>query len=63
MYLCCHDKTTGSGIYGDVTSHQTNILKLFKQVSILLVAERCDGSRVDDTLLLLQRHRNRVSEA
>ena len=38
-YLCCHNKCASTGIYGDISSHQTNVLEFFIQLTIFLVAK------------------------
>ena len=51
-HLCCHDKAGGSGVDGDVTSHQSHILELFVHFSVFLVGEGFDGAGKDHSLLL-----------
>lgn len=51
-HLCCHDKTGGGRVDGNVTSHQSHVLELFIHLSVLLVREGFDGAGEDDPLLL-----------
>lgn len=61
FYLCCHDEARGSGVDGDVTCHQSYILKLFVHLSVLLVGESLDGAGEDHSLLLPESQRNSIS--
>lgn len=54
LYLSGHDKAGGSGVDGDITGHQANILELFVHLSVLLVTQGLDGAGEDDPLLLPQ---------
>ena len=38
-YVGCHDETGDTRIDGNITSHQSNILKLFIHLTILLVTK------------------------
>ena len=38
-YLCCHDESTGTRVYSDISCHQTNILEFFIQLPVFLVTE------------------------
>jgi len=60
--LSGHDEATGSGIDGDVTRHQADVFELLGELAVLLVGQRLDRRRVDDALLLLQRHGDRVPD-
>lgn len=51
-HLCCHDEARGGGVDGDVTGHQSHVLKLFVHLSVLLVGEGLDGAGEDHSLLL-----------
>lgn len=61
FYLCCHDEARGSRVDGDVTCHQSYILKLFVHLSVLLVGESLDGAGEDHSLLLPESQRNGIS--
>ena len=52
-YLSGHDETTSSGIDGDISSHEPNILELFKQLSVFLITQSFDRGCVyySDTYL------------
>ena len=39
IYLCGHDQGTCTGIYCDISCHQTNILELLIQLTVFLVTE------------------------
>lgn len=54
--LCGHHQCTGCRVNGNITSHQADILKLLKQLAILLITERLDWRRVDHPLFVPQRH-------
>ena len=58
--LCGHDETGCCWVDGDVTSHQANVLELFKEFPVLLVAQSLDGGRVDHSLFVSQGHRHGV---
>ena len=45
-----HDEAGGGGVDGHVPRHQTHVRKLLVKFPVLLVTERLDGSRVDNTL-------------
>ena len=51
LYLSGHDKAGGSGVDGDITGHQANILELFVQLSGLLVTPGLEGAGEDYPLL------------
>lgn len=55
-HLCSHYKTTGAGVDGDISCHETDVLRreCLEEVSVLLVRKRLDWRSVDDTLALLQ---------
>jgi len=53
-HLCCHDQSAGSRVNGDIASHQSDILKLLKQLAVLLVTQSLDWRRVDHSLLVSQ---------
>ena len=55
-YLSGHDETTSSGIDGDISSHESNILELFKQLSVFLITQSFDRSCVYYSLFVSQRH-------
>ena len=38
-HLGCHDEAGGTRVDGNITSHQSDILKLFIHLTILLVAK------------------------
>lgn len=50
-YLRCHDEAGGSGVDGDIASHQAHILELFVHLSVLLVGQGLDGAGEDHPLL------------
>ena len=58
--LGCHDETAGGGVDGDVPRHQSNVLKLLVQLTILLVTEGLDWGRVDHSLFVTQWHGNSI---
>lgn len=60
-YLCCHDEAGGSGVDGDVASHQSDILELFVHFSVLLVGEGFDGAGEDHSLFLSEGQCNGIS--
>mmetsp|Transcript_14784 Transcript_14784/g.22925 ORF Transcript_14784/g.22925 Transcript_14784/m.22925 type:complete len:247 (-) Transcript_14784:6-746(-) len=49
-----HDDTRGRLVDGDIACHEPHIAELSLQFSKLLVAERLNGRRVYDTLVVLQ---------
>ncbi len=59
-YFSGHDEARGWGIDCDISSHQTNVVELFEQISVLLIAQRFDRWSVDDSLFVAQGHGDRV---
>lgn len=59
-HLGRHDQTCRSGVDGDIARHEADVAKLCHKLSVLLVAERLDGTGVDDSLVVLETLRNRV---
>lgn len=59
-HLCCHDKTGGSGVDGDVTSHQPHVLEFLIHLSVFLVGEGLDGTGEDHSLFLSERQCNGI---
>lgn len=53
MYLCGHDQSTCTGIYCDISRHQTNILELFIQLTVFLVTESLQTLGNKQKLLLI----------
>lgn len=51
-HLCCHDKAGGSGVDGDVTSHQPHVLELLIHLSVFLVGEGLDWTGENHSLFL-----------
>ena len=59
-HLSGHNQCTCCRVNGDITGHQSNILELLKQLTVLLVAERLDWRRVDHSLFIPQWHGHSV---
>lgn len=59
-HLCCHDKAGGSGVDGDVTSHQPHVLEFLIHLSVFLVGEGLDGTGEDHSLFLSERQCNGI---
>lgn len=59
--LCCHDQAGCSGVDGDVSSHQTHVLKLFVHFSVFLVGQSLDGAGEDHSLFLSESQSNGIS--
>lgn len=51
-HLCCHDKARGSGVDGDVTSHQPHVLEFLIHLPVFLVGEGLDGTGENHSLFL-----------
>lgn len=56
-----HNEAGGRWINGHITRHQTHVVKLLVQLTVLLIGQGLDGARVNDTLIVPQRHGNCVS--
>lgn len=59
-HFCCHDETGGSGVDGDVTSHQPHVLEFLIHLPVFLVREGLDGTGEDDSLFLSERQRDGI---
>jgi hypothetical protein len=55
-----HNETGRRRVDGDVSSHESDVAKLGEDVSVLLVRERLNGTRVDDPLLALEALGDRI---
>lgn len=52
-YLCCHDESTGTRVYSDISCHQTNILEFFIQLPVFLVTEGLKKNVANKILFLV----------
>lgn len=59
-YLSGHDQTRRGRVDGNITRHEADVAKLGHKLAVLLVAQRLDGTGVDDSLVVLQALRNGV---
>lgn len=59
-YLSGHDEAGRCGVDGDISGHQTHVLKLFVHLAVLLITQSFDGAGEDHTLLLSQSQSNGI---
>jgi len=58
--LCGHNNTTCTLIHSNITSHQTNIMKLLLQFPVLLITQSLNRTSINNPLLIIQTLSNSV---